>query len=104
MVSNPETSEIEVHSAPLEVAYDAGTHHRALLGFIIISMDLVMEENIFRLCPEGVGPSVTRLNSANDCNVATLAAQIDGMAEAASSGPKSVAARRVRSRLPWLAA
>lgn len=82
--SKPETSEIEVRSAPLEVVYDAGTHHRALLGFIIISMDLVMEENIFRLCPEGVGPSVTRLNSANDCNVATLAAQIDGMAEAAS--------------------
>ncbi|HCQ98909.1 MAG TPA: arylmalonate decarboxylase [Acidobacteria bacterium] len=64
--------------------YDDGTHWRALLGFIIISMDLVMEENIYRLSPEGVGPSVTRLNSPNDCNVATLAAQIDGMAEAAS--------------------
>jgi maleate isomerase len=74
----------EIRSKPREVIYDEGTHNRALLGFIIISMDLVMEDNIFRLCPEGVGPSVTRLNSPNDCNVATLAAQIDGMAEAAS--------------------
>ncbi|MCP3934869.1 MAG: arylmalonate decarboxylase [Actinomycetia bacterium] len=77
-------SESVVRSTPRTVPYDNGTHWRALLGFIIISMDLVMEENIYRLSPEGVGPSVTRLNSPNDCNVATLAAQIDGMAEAAS--------------------
>jgi len=82
--TNTVTSKTEVHSAQREVVYDEGTHFRALLGFIIISMDLVMEDNIFRLCPEGVGPSVTRLNSPNDCNVATLATQIDGMAEAAS--------------------
>ncbi len=79
-----DTPSAVVKSTPRQVPYDEGTHWRALLGFIIISMDLVMEENIFRLSPEGVGPSVTRLNSPNDCNVATLAAQIDGMAEAAS--------------------
>ena len=73
-----------VQSTPREVPYDDGTHWRALLGFIIISMDLVMEENIHRLSPVGVGSSVTRLNSPNDCNVETLAAQINGMAEAAS--------------------
>ena len=44
-----------------------------------------MEDNIYRLSPAGVGPSVTRLNTDNDCNVATLAAQIDGMAAAAST-------------------
>ena len=74
----------EVQSIRREVPYDEGTHSRALLGFIILSMDLVMEDNIYRLSPPGVGPSVTRLNTDNDCNVATLAAQIDGMAEAAS--------------------
>ena len=74
----------EVRSVSRKVDYDKGTHHRALLGFIIISMDLVMEENIFRLCPEGVGPSITRLKTHNDCNVTKLAEQIDGMAEAAS--------------------
>ena len=79
-----DTPDPEICSPPREVLYDDGTHSRALLGFIILSMDLVMEENIFRLCPEGVGPSVTRLDSTSDCNLATLAAQIDGMAEAAS--------------------
>ncbi len=74
----------EIRSTPREVIYDDGTHNRALLGFIILSMDLVMEENIFRLCPEGVGPSITRLKTHNDCNVERLAEQIDGMAEAAS--------------------
>ncbi len=75
---------VEVRSERREVIYDDGTHNRALLGFIILSMDLVMEENIFRLCPEGVGPSITRLKTHNDCNVARLAEQIEGMAEAAS--------------------
>jgi maleate isomerase len=74
-----------VRSAPREVRYDRGTNWRAQLGFIVISTDLVMEENIFRLAPEGVGTSIARLKTETACNVATLAAQIDGMAEAAST-------------------
>ncbi len=73
-----------IRSAPREVHFDEGTHWRAQLGFIVISTDLVMEENIFRLAPEGVGTSVARLRTATECNVASLGAHIDGMAEAAS--------------------
>lgn len=73
-----------VQSTPREVRYDQGTHWRAQLGFIVISTDLVMEENIFRLAPEGVGTSIARLRTATKCNVASLAAHLDGMAEAAS--------------------
>ena len=73
-----------VRSTPREVGYDQGTHWRAKLGVIILSTDLAMEENIFRLIPEGVGASVTRLRTDNDCTVANLAAHIDHMAEAAS--------------------
>jgi len=73
-----------VRSTPREVYYDQGTHWRAQLGFIVISTDLVMEENIFRLAPEGVGTSITRLKTATECNVESLSAHIDGMAEAAS--------------------
>ncbi|MDX1512117.1 MAG: arylmalonate decarboxylase [Gammaproteobacteria bacterium] len=78
-------SRTTVRSAPREVRYDRGTHWRAKLGFIVLSTDLVMEENIFRLAPEGVGTSIARVKSATECNVETLAAQIDGMAEAAST-------------------
>ena len=74
-----------VQSAPREVRYDQGTHWRAQLGFIVISTDLVMEENIFRLAPEGVGTSIARLKTATECNVESLSAHIEGMAEAASS-------------------
>ena len=73
-----------LRSVPREVHYDRGTHWRAQLGFIVISTDLVMEENIFRLAPEGVGTSIARLKTATECNVASLAAHLDGMAEAAS--------------------
>ena len=73
-----------VQSIPREVHYDRGTNWRAQLGFIVISTDLVMEENIARLAPEGVGTSVTRLKTATECNVESLTAHIDGMAEAAS--------------------
>ena len=45
----------DVHSVTREVRYDRGTHWRAQLGFIVISTDLVMEENIARLPPEGAG-------------------------------------------------
>ncbi len=74
----------QFRSLPRAVGYDKGTHWRAQLGFIVISTDLVMEENIFRLAPEGVGTSIARLSTATECNVASLAAHIDGMAEAAS--------------------
>ena len=73
-----------VESTPREVSFDKGTHWRAKLGFILLSTDLVGEDNIFRLLPEGVGASFTRLRTSNDTNVANLAAPIDGMAEAAS--------------------
>ncbi|MCP5072720.1 MAG: arylmalonate decarboxylase [Rhodobacteraceae bacterium] len=71
-------------SKPRDVRYDKGTHWRAQLGFIVISSDLVMEENISRLAPEGVGTSIARLNCANEITVESLAAQLEGMAEAAS--------------------
>ena len=73
-----------VQSTPREVRYDRGAHWRAQLGFIIISTDRVMEENIVRLAPEGVGTSVTRLKTATECNLESLSAHIEGMAEAAS--------------------
>ncbi|MCP4318157.1 MAG: arylmalonate decarboxylase [Hyphomicrobiales bacterium] len=74
-----------IQSTRREVRYDKGTNWRAQLGFIVISTDLVMEENIFRLAPEGVGTSIARLNCATECTVESLAAQIDGMAQAAST-------------------
>ncbi len=74
-----------VRSAVREVIYDKGTNWRAQLGFIVIATDLVMEDNIARLTPEGVGSSIARLAMPRECNVETLTAQITDMAHAAST-------------------
>jgi len=72
-------------SRPCDVRYDRGTHWRARLGFIVLPTDLVMEENLFRMAPEGVGVHVSRVKGLNDCNVANLAVHVETMAEAAST-------------------
>lgn len=74
-----------IQSKPRDVRYDQGTHWRAKLGFIVLATDLVMEENIFRLTPEGVGVSIARVKSETDTNVRNLARHVDSMAEAAST-------------------
>ncbi len=79
-----QSSEKIIQSTPREVRYDKGTHWRAQLGFIVLSTDLAMEENISRLAPQGVGTSVARLDCANEITVESLAAQLAGMADAAS--------------------
>ncbi len=84
MNSTPDVQE-GVKSAVREVIYDKGTNWRAQLGFIVIATDLVMEENVARLAPEGVGTSIARLSMPRECNIATLAAQINDMAKAAST-------------------
>ena len=53
-----------VHSAALEVHYARGTHWRAQLGFVVISTDLVMEENISPKCA-GSRESVKRSHGRN---------------------------------------
>ena len=75
---------IAVRSLLRQARFDKGTHWRASLGFLTLATDLVMEENIFRLAPPGVGTHIMRLRTDNDCNVARLGEHVDGMAEAAS--------------------
>jgi maleate isomerase len=75
---------VAIRSEPRQVRFDRGCHWRARLGFIMISTDLVMEENLFRLAPAGVGVHVTRVRTENDCTVANLAAHVGRLSEAAS--------------------
>ncbi len=74
-----------IRSERRAVEYDAGTNPRAQLGFIVIATDLVMEDNIARLTPRGVGTSIARLAMPRECNVQTLSDQITHMAHAAST-------------------
>lgn len=63
---------------------DAGRHHRAQLGFILMSTDLASEQDFFDMAPDGVGIHITRLKTDDYTTRETLARHVDHMADAAS--------------------
>lgn len=71
-------------SSPVEVRYDQGPHWRAQIGFILIANDDLVEEEMIRLAPPGVGVHFTRLPGVVECTVETLMAMEKGLADAAS--------------------
>ena len=67
-----------------DIKFDDGRNNRANLGFILLSTDLACEIDTYRMAPEGVGVSFTRLNTNDHITNETLAKHIDQMAEAAA--------------------
>jgi len=63
---------------------DGGRHHRARLGFILMSTDLAAEADFFDMVPEGVAVHITRLKTDDYTTNETLARHIDHMADAAA--------------------
>ncbi|MGH1542747.1 MAG: maleate cis-trans isomerase family protein [Arenicella sp.] len=63
---------------------DAGRHHRAKLGFILMSTDLAAEADFKDMAPEGVGVHITRLKTDDYTTNETLSRHIEHMADAAS--------------------
>ena len=62
----------------------AGRHHRAKLGFIMMSTDPSAENDFMDMAPEGVGVHITRLKTSDHTTNETLARHIEHMADAAS--------------------
>lgn len=73
-----------VASKPRSPELDGGRHHRAKLGFILMSTDLAAEADFNDMTPEGVGVHITRLKTDDYTTNETLARHIDHMADAAS--------------------
>ena len=63
---------------------DKGRHHRARLGFILMSTDLASEADFFDMAPEGVAVHFTRLKTEDHTTRETLSRHIEHMADAAS--------------------
>jgi len=74
----------EVRSAPRQPEMDAGRHHRARLGFILMSTDLAAEADFFAMAPEGVAVHITRLKTDDYTTRETLSRHIEHMADAAA--------------------
>lgn len=77
-------SGMTVKSRTFTPEMDRGRHHRASLGFILMSTDLAAESDFFDMAPEGVAVHITRLKTDDFTTTETLALHIDDMANAAS--------------------
>lgn len=64
--------------------FDDGRAWRTRLGFLLISNDTVIEEDMFRLAPDGVGVHFTRSPMPTGCTVENLAAMESGLAASAA--------------------
>lgn len=73
-----------VVSAPRQAQFDQGRHHRARLGFILMSTDLAAEADFYDMAPEGVAVHITRLKTDDYTTNETLSRHIEFMADAAS--------------------
>jgi maleate isomerase len=74
----------DIKSKKRKVEFDKGRHHRAKLGFILMSTDLAAEADFFEVIPKDVAIHITRLKTDDYTSNETLTRHIDYMAEAAS--------------------
>ena len=73
-----------IKSAKRQVELDEGRHHRAKLGFILMSTDLAAEADFNDIAPSDVGIHITRLKTDDYTTNETLSRHIEHMANAAS--------------------
>lgn len=67
----------------LSTAFDAGRHHRAKLGFVLLATEQTIEDDMALLRPDGVGVHFARVPIPDSITVESLAAQVDHLAPAA---------------------
>ena len=78
------TDKENVTSKKRNIEFDEGKHHRAKLGFILMSTDLAGESDFFDMAPKDIGIHITRLKTDDFTTNETLSRHIDFMADAAS--------------------
>lgn len=78
------TGAIEDHLGRGGIRFDAGRHHKAKLGFVLLAMEQTIEEDMFKLAPDGVGVHFQRAPMANRVDVDTLAGMATGIGDAAA--------------------
>ena len=74
----------QVQSKARQPELDEGRHHRARLGFILMSTDLAAEADFQDMAPAGVAVHITRLKTDDYTTNQTLSRHIEHMADAAS--------------------
>ena len=83
-LTKAQNEEVFVQSQQWQPEFDHSSAWRARLGFVLISNDTVIEEDMFRLAPEGVGVHFTRSPMPTGCTVENLASMEAGLAVSAA--------------------
>ena len=80
------TSDDRVLLAPPEdVRFDAGSHPRAKIGYVLLATEQTIQDDVFKLRPPGVGIHFTRAAIADSITNESLAAQADLLADCAAT-------------------
>ncbi len=66
------------------IRFDRGRHWRAKIGFVVLAMEQTIEEDVFRLAPDGVGVHFSRVRMENAVTLDTLEAVGNELAGAAA--------------------
>jgi len=65
--------------------FDIGRHHRAKIGFVLLATEQTIEDDMFRLRPDGVGVHFARAWIGDSITVASLSRHAGDLARAAST-------------------
>ncbi len=74
----------QVQSENRDVVFDKGSHWRAKIGYVLLAMEQVIPDDVYRLTPEGVGIHFSRVRMANAVTNENLMAAAKVLPEAAS--------------------
>ncbi|MCP3689340.1 MAG: arylmalonate decarboxylase [Gammaproteobacteria bacterium] len=69
----------------LKTKFDQGRHYRAKIGYVLLATEQTIEDDMMMLRPEGVGMHFARAAIPDSITNASLAAQVDLLADCAST-------------------
>ena len=69
----------------IETEFDAGSHYRAKIGFVLLATEQTVQDDVIKLRPHGVGMHFARAAIPDSITSESLAAQIDLLADCAST-------------------
>jgi maleate isomerase len=72
-------------SPPQAIRFDAGSHPRAKIGYVLLATEQTVQDDVIRLRPPGVGIHFTRAAIADSITSESLAAQADLLADCAAT-------------------
>jgi len=78
-------AEMDVRSNRYDVIFDQGRHPRGKLGFVLLATEQTVQDDMRRICPEGVGVHFARVSNPDSITRESLAAIAPDLTRAAAT-------------------